>query len=71
MFSGRAFRTWGHIIVGACGFAFLFLGIMVLSEEVIGQGARLSRAAVTISVAAFVGYVGTTWLVRQKDSSRE
>lgn len=71
MFSGRAFRTWGHIIGGACGFAFLFLGIVVLSEEVIGQGARLTRSAVTISVAAFVGYVGTAWLVRREESSRQ
>ncbi len=71
MFSKRAFRSWGHILVGACAFAFLFLAIMVLSEEVIGQGARLSRAAVTLSVAAFVGYVGTAWLVRHDDSSRQ
>lgn len=71
MFSKRAFRSWGHILLGACAIAFLFMVIVVLSEEVIGQGARLSRAAVTISVAAFVGYVGTAWLVRQEDSPRQ
>lgn len=70
MFSGRAFRTWGHIFVGACGFAFLFLGVMVLAEEVIGDGPRLTRAAVTISSAAFVGYVGTAWIIRRDESSR-
>lgn len=56
--------------MGACGIAVLFLGIVVLAEGVIGNRARLTRAAVTISVAAFVGYVATAWIVRSKDSTR-
>lgn len=70
MFDGRAFHTWGRIVLGACGFAILFLGVMVLGEEVVGEGARVSRAAVTISAAAFVGYVGTAWIIRRDEPIR-
>jgi len=64
MFDGRAFRSWGHILAGACVVAGLFLGIMLMAEEVVGNGARLTRAAVTIALAAFFGYVGTAWIIR-------
>ena len=49
MFNGRAFRTWGHVLLGACVVAGLFLTVMLMVEEVVGQGARLSRAAVTVT----------------------
>lgn len=71
MFDNRAFRTWGHILLGACVFSTLFLVLMVLAEAVMGDGARLSRAAVTMSGAAFVGYVGTAWIVRLGESPEE
>jgi hypothetical protein len=64
MFNGRAFRTWGHVLVGACVVTGLFLAVMLMVEEVVGRGARLSRAAVTVTVAAFLGYLGTAWIIR-------
>lgn len=64
MFNGRAFRTWGHVLLGACVVAGLFLTVMLMVEEVVGQGARLSRAAVTVTAAAFLGYLGTAWIIR-------
>ena len=64
MFGERAFRTWSHVLAGACGIAVLFLGVMVMAEEVIGDGARVTRAGLTMSAAAFVGYVGVAWLIR-------
>ena len=64
MFDGRAFRTWTHVVAGACVLAVLFLGIMVMAEEVIGDGARVTRAGLMMSAAAFVGYVGVAWLIR-------
>lgn len=69
MFDERAFRSWGHILMGACVIAGLFLGLMLMTEEVVGGGARMSRAAITISVAAFVGYVATAWIIRREMSS--
>ena len=69
MFNGRAFRTWAHVLLGACVFAILFLGLMVMAEGVVGNRPRLSRAAVTMSIAAFVGYIGTAWIVRLEGAS--
>ena len=37
---------------------------MVMAEEVIGKGARVTRAGLTMSAAAFVGYIGVAWLIR-------
>jgi hypothetical protein len=37
---------------------------MVMAEEVIGDGARVTRAALTVSAAAFVGYLAVSWLIR-------
>jgi hypothetical protein len=65
MFDGRAFRSWHLVFAGACVVSGLFLGVMLMVEEVAGGGARLSRAAVTISLAAFIGYVGTAWIIRR------
>jgi hypothetical protein len=49
----------------------LFLTIMVMTEEVVGEGARLSRAALVVTAAAFLGYVGTAWIVRREMSASE
>lgn len=57
------------MLVGACVLSGLFLAIMVMIEEVIGDGARLTRAALVVSVAAFLGYLGTAWIVRREMSS--
>jgi hypothetical protein len=64
MFGKRAFRTWSHVLAGACGIAVLFLCVMVMAEEVIGDGARVTRPGLTMSAAAFIGYVGVAWLIR-------
>lgn len=64
MFDGRAFRTWVHVVVGAGVFSVLFLGIMVMAEQLIGERPRVTRAAVVISVAAFLGYVWVAWIIR-------
>ena len=64
MFDERAFRTWTHVLVGACSFSILFLGVMVMAEEVVGDGARVTRAGLTMSAAAFVGYISVAWLIR-------
>ena len=37
---------------------------MVMAEEVIGDGARVTRAGLMISAAAFLGYVGVAGLIR-------
>ncbi|PSQ65071.1 MAG: ABC transporter permease [Bacteroidetes bacterium QH_1_61_8] len=71
MFDGRAFRSWAHVLVGACFLSSLFLTIMVMTEEVVGEGARLSRAALVVTAAAFLGYVGTAWIVRREMSASE
>ncbi|MFB6274276.1 MAG: ABC transporter permease [Salinibacter sp.] len=64
MFDARAFRTWTHVVAGACLFGVLFLTIMVMAEEVLGNGARVTRAGLTLSMAAFLGYIGVAWLIR-------
>lgn len=64
MFDGRAFRTWTHVLAGACVLSLLFFGIMVMAEEVIGNGARITRAALAMSAAAFVGYFAVALLIR-------
>lgn len=64
MFGGRAFRTWTRVLAGACGIAVLFLGVMVMAEEVIGDGARVTRPGLMISAAAFLGYVGVAGIIR-------
>jgi hypothetical protein len=69
MFDGRAFRTWSHVLLGACVVSSLFLGLMLMAEEVAGGGARLSRAVVAVTVAAFVGYLGTAWIIRHDRSA--
>ena len=37
---------------------------MVMAEEVLGDGARVTRAGLALSAAAFVGYFGVAWLIR-------
>ena len=69
MFDEWAFRTWGHVLIGACVLSSLFLGLMVMTEEVVGDGAHLSRAAVIVTIAAFLGYFGTAWIIRREMSS--
>lgn len=64
MFDGRVFRTWSHILAGACGFAILFLVVMVMAESALGERARITRSGVTISAAAFVGYIIVAWIIR-------
>lgn len=64
MFDGRAFRSWPHIFVGAMVFAGLFMTLTMMSELVFGGRFYMSRAAAGIGMAAFLGYVGTAWLVR-------
>lgn len=66
MFDERAFRSWGHILIGACVVSGLFLGLMLMMEEVVGGGPRMSRAAIAIPIAAFVGYVATAWIIRRE-----
>jgi len=69
MFDEWAFRTWGHVLVGACVLSSLFLALMLMTEEVVGDGARMSRAVVTVTLAAFLGYLGTAWIIRREMSS--
>jgi hypothetical protein len=69
MFDKWAFRTWGHVLVGACVLSSLFLALMLMTEEVVGDGARMSRAVVTVTLAAFLGYLGTAWIIRREMSS--
>jgi hypothetical protein len=64
MFNERAFQSWGDILVGACIVSGLFLSLMLMVEEVVGDGARLSRAVLTVTAAAFLGYLGTAWIIR-------
>jgi uncharacterized membrane protein YqjE len=69
MFDKWAFRTWAHVLVGACVLSGLFLALMLMMEEVVGDGARLTRAVVTVTLAAFLGYLGTAWIIRREMSS--
>jgi hypothetical protein len=69
MFDDKAFRTWGHVLAGACVLSGLFLIIMLMTEEVTGGGARFSQAAVTVTAAAFLGYLGIAWIIRREMSS--
>jgi hypothetical protein len=71
MFDGRAFRTWGRVLLGACVVSSLFLGLMLMTEEVVGTGARLSRAVVTVTAAAFLGYLGTAWIIRSGEGASD
>jgi len=69
MFNERAFRSWGDVLMGACLVSGLFLGLMLMVEEVVGDGARLSRAALAVTAAAFLGYLGTAWIIRLDHSA--
>lgn len=64
MFDSRAFRSWLHILIGATVFALAFLLILLMGEHVVGTGARLSRATIAVTAAAFVGYIGTACIVQ-------
>ncbi|WP_103019994.1 ABC transporter permease [Salinibacter altiplanensis] len=68
MFGGQAFRTWTHVIAGACSISVLFLGVMVMAETVVGDGARVTRAGLLMSAAAFLGYLGVAWLIRRDEA---
>lgn len=69
MFDERAFRSWGRVFAGACVVSGLFFWVMLMIEEVAGGGARLSRAAVVVPLAAFIGYTGTAWIIRREGRS--
>jgi hypothetical protein len=64
MFDGRAFRSWLLVLVGATLFALTFLLILLMGEHVVGTGARLSRATIAVTAAAFIGYIGTAYILR-------
>jgi hypothetical protein len=68
MFDERAFRTWAHVVLGATIFSGAFFSVMVLARPVVGSDPTFHRATLVISVAAFVGYVGTAWIVRRSPS---
>lgn len=69
MFDERAFQTWGDVLIGASVVSGLFLVVMLMVEEVVGPGMRPSRAVITVTVAAFVGYLGTAWIIRFESSA--
>lgn len=69
MFDERAFQTWEDVLIGASVVSGLFLAVMLMVEEVVGTGMRPSRAVITVTVAAFVGYLGTAWIIRWKSSA--
>lgn len=64
MFDGSAFRTWPLVFAGATIFAIAFVVLMLLFEHVAGDGAHPTRAVVGIGGAAFIGYIGTAWIIR-------
>lgn len=64
MFDSSAFRTWPLVFAGATIFAIAFIVLMLLVEHVLGEGAQPTRAVVGIGGAAFVGYIGTAWIIR-------
>ncbi len=64
MFDGSAFRTWPLVFAGATIFAIAFIVLMLLFEHVAGDGAHLTRAVLGIGGAAFIGYIGTAWIIR-------
>jgi hypothetical protein len=66
MFTDRAFRTWAHVVMGACLFAAAFLFLMLVAEQVVGSSLRFTRATAGVGAAAFIGYVGTAWVVRRE-----
>jgi hypothetical protein len=68
MFDQRAFRTWVHVLLGALVFAGAFLVLMTVARSVVGTDPTFHRATVAISVAAFLGYVATAWLIRHEES---
>ena len=43
-----------------------FIAIMLAAEQVVDGGVHFARATKAIGGAAFVGYVGTAWLVRRE-----
>lgn len=71
MFDRSAFQNWKRVFGGACVMAGLFLGVMLLVEEVVGPGARFSRPVLAVTVAAFVGYLCTAWIIRHNAPERD
>jgi len=66
MFDQWAFQTWTRVFVGAAVFAAAFFGLMTVAATVVdGNPAEFDRATRVISAAAFVGYVGTAWILRR------
>ncbi len=41
---------------------------MVMAETVVGDGARVTRAGLLMSAAAFLGYLGVAWLIRRDEA---
>lgn len=65
MFDDHAFQSWPLIVGGALLFGGLF-GVVALLSEVVFEGApRLTANVVGLSLAAFIGYLGTAFILRQ------
>lgn len=65
MFDDHAFKSWPLIIGGALLFGGLF-GVVALLSEVVFEGAlRLTSSVVGLSLAAFIGYLGTAFILRR------
>jgi len=71
MFDQRAFRTWAHVVLGAVLFSGAFFSVMIMARPVVGSDPTFQRATLVISLAAFVGYVGTAWIVRRTSAEDE
>lgn len=66
MFDSQAFRSWPHILVGACCFALLF-GVAVAMGEALFDGTiRLTRTVAGFGACAFLGYVGVALILRNE-----
>lgn len=68
MFDERAFQSWGHIVVGALMFAGLFMVVIAAAEQVLAASFNVSWAVMVMGGAAFAGYLGAAWLIRQESA---
>ncbi|MES3630138.1 MAG: hypothetical protein PPP56_08220 [Longimonas sp.] len=61
MFDGRGFSTWPLATLGAALMASFFLLIMTLMEAALGNPAQITRAGISVTAAAFFGYLGVVF----------
>jgi hypothetical protein len=65
MFDEQTFQSWPFVIAGALFFAAMFMLVSMMTELLLVGDFRLTEGGVTFGLAAFVGFIFVSQLVRR------